>query len=387
MSARQTLRLDGEFRMHRGGVLRDPVVAFETWGKLDARRGNAVLVMTGLSPSAHAASSPEDPAPGWWEEMIGPGKPVDTQRYFVICVNSLGSCFGSTGPAAINPHTGQPYAVDFPVLSLEDIGNAAWEVVRSLGIRRLHTLIGPSMGGMSALALLVQHPGAARSLISISSAARAEPHAIALRSLQREMVRRDPDWQDGAYAPGHGPISGMRLARKLGMVTYRSAEEWRQRFGRERVASERTTGDAFGIDFEVEAYLEAHAVKFTGEFDPNCYLYLSRAMDLFDVADHGGSLESGLAGLDLERALVIGVETDALFPLHQQRELAAALAAPGREIEFLGLPSIQGHDAFLVDMDRLRPPIAKFLQQAAAVAPPVAAPAGRGGRITPFRRS
>ncbi|MCC5869591.1 MAG: homoserine O-acetyltransferase [Gammaproteobacteria bacterium] len=362
MTARKTLTLEGQFVLHRGGRLHAPVIAYETWGRLDRRRDNAVLVFTGMSPSAHAASSPEDPAPGWWEEMIGPGKPIDTQRYFVICVNSLGSCFGSTGPASINPETGQPFRLDFPVLSLEDVAEAAWQVVRSLGVRRLHTVVGPSMGGMSALALLIRHPGCSRGLLSISSAARAEPFAIALRSLQREMVRQDPEWKGGSYAPGRGPLRGMRMARKLGMITYRSAEEWRQRFGRERIAAERVTGDAFDMDFEVESYLESHAVKFTGEFDANCYLYLSRAMDLFDVADHGGSVAAGLAGLQLERALVIGMDTDFLFPVHQQRELADALAAPERTVEFLALPSIQGHDAFLVDMDRLRPPVARFLQ-------------------------
>lgn len=361
MSARQSFRIDGEFALYRGGKLHDPVVAYETWGRLDRSRENAVLVFPGMSPSAHAAASPADPAPGWWEGMIGPGLPLDTSRYFVICVNSLGSCFGSTGPASTDPETGRPYATTFPVLSLEDVANAAWALVSALGIRQLDTVVGPSMGGMSALALVLQHPGASRRLVSISSAMRAEPLAIGLRSLQREMVRRDPEWRSGRYEPGRGPLRGMRLARKLGMITYRSAEEWRQRFGRERVSGERATGDPFGIDFEVEAYLEAHARKFIGEFDANAYLYLSRAMDLFDVADHGGSVAAAMARTGLERALVIGVETDLLFPLHQQRELAEALEAGGCEVEFHALPCLQGHDAFLVDMDRMRPPMATFL--------------------------
>jgi homoserine O-acetyltransferase len=216
------------------------------------------------------------------------------------------------------------------------------------------------MGGMTTLAFALQNPGFARNLLLISTAARSLPFSIALRSLQREMIRKDPAWEGGAYPAGAGPIGGMRLARKLGMLTYRSAREWEQRFGRERIEGERECGDAFCMDFEVEAYLEAHAQKFTGQFDANCYLYLSRASDLFDVAEHGGSVEAGLARIEADRIRVIGVETDFLFPLHQQQELARLLAAPGRDVTLVELPSIQGHDAFLVDMDRFRPVIAEF---------------------------
>ena len=174
------------------------------------------------------------------------------------------------------------------------------------------------------------------------------------------MIRTDPDWRKGSYPPGEGPIKGMRMARKLGMISYRSPQEWVQRFARERVPEERKTGDAFAIDFEIEAYLESHANKFIGQFDANCYLYLSRAMDLFDVADHGGSVDAGLSRIKLQQALVVGVETDILFPLHQQGELAIGLEAAGIETEFVRLSSLQGHDSFLVDMDRLRPVVAGF---------------------------
>jgi homoserine O-acetyltransferase len=355
IGARRLLQHDGAFRMRSGGVLDSPVIAYETWGELAPARDNAVLLFTGLSPSAHAASSAADPAPGWWEEMVGPDKPIDTDRYFVICVNSLGSCFGSTGPASINPATGERYGIEFPVLMLEDVAAGGELVLRSHGIEQPHTVAGCSMGGMTALAWCMAHPGRAKSLLSISSSARAMPFAIALRSLQREMIRRDPAWRSGRYPPSDGPIQGMRLARKLGMITYRSAAEWRVRFGRERVASERQTGDPFGIDFEVESYLEAHANKFTGGFDANSYLYLSRAMDLFDAAEHGGSIETGVKRARVPSATVIGVRTDFLFPIDQQRELAHALEAAGAEVAFHSLPSIQGHDAFLVDMDRFRP--------------------------------
>lgn len=359
-SAKKIIELAEPFSMRGGGSLQDVRLAYETWGKLSPARDNAVLLFTGLSPSAHAASSAADPSPGWWEEMVGQGKPIDSNRFFIICVNSLGSCFGSTGPASINPTTDVPYRLEFPVLTIEDIAHAGFEVVRGLGLDRLHAVVGSSMGGMSALAFTILYPQMSQGLVSISAATRARPFAIALRSLQREIIRKDPAWQEGNYQVGQGPVTGMRLARKLGMITYRSAKEWHERFGRERVPEERRTGDAFGIDFEVESYLEAHANKFTGQFDANCYLYLSRAMDLFDVAEHGGSVEAGLAKSGAKNALIIGVETDFLFPLEQQRHLANGLSTPGRSVEFVPLPSIQGHDSFLVDMDRFRPVIARF---------------------------
>ncbi|MGI9309860.1 MAG: homoserine O-acetyltransferase family protein, partial [Gammaproteobacteria bacterium] len=249
--ARQKIQIDGQFEMRRGGAIESPTVAWESWGELNEAGDNAVLIFTGLSPSAHATSSVEDPAPGWWEEMVGPSRPIDTKRYFVICVNSLGSCFGSTGPASENPATGEIYRLKFPVITLEDVAAAGKAVLDHLGIEKLDTVLGPSMGGMTALAFSVLFPDVARRLMLISTAVRSLPFSIALRSMQREMIRRDPDWQDGNYESGNGPITGMRLARKLGMVSYRSAAEWDQRFGRERIAAERATGDSFAIDFEI----------------------------------------------------------------------------------------------------------------------------------------
>lgn len=362
VNARRAVVYDGEFPMHRGGTLLDPTIAYETWGILNAARDNAVLIFTGLSPSAHAASSPKDPTAGWWEDVIGPGKPIDTRRYFVICVNSLGSCFGSTGPASIDPRTGQVYRLTFPVLSLEDVARGGYEVLRALEVERLYALVGPSMGGMTALGFEVLFPGMNERLCLMSTGPRSLPFSIALRSLQREIIRRDPNWQDGNYTAGKLPLAGMRMARKLGMITYRSAEEWRQRFGRERAPMEHIGGDAFGVVFEIESYLEHHANKFTGQFDPNCYLYLSRASDLFDISEHGASVEAGLARVQANDVQIIGVKTDFLFPIYQQQELADGLTKAGRRVEYVALDSLQGHDSFLVDMDSYRPLIAKFFR-------------------------
>ncbi len=362
VSARKIIRHDGPFRMHRAGFLESPSFAYETWGELDEARDNAILIFTGLSPSAHAASCAEDPTPGWWEEMVGSGKPIDSDRYYVICVNSLGSCFGSTGPASIDPLTGKRYRLNFPVLTLEDVAESAWYVVQQLGIDKLHTVVGCSMGGMTGLAFCVRHPDRVRQFVSISSASRALPFSIAVRSLQREMIRSDPKWLKGHYDVGDPPITGQRLARKLGMITYRSAEEWAQRFGRERATDHARIEDQFVAEFAVEAYLENVAQKFTGSFDPNCYLYLSHASDLFDLAEYGGSLAQGFGRLRLERALVIGVTTDILFPIEQQRELAEGFAINCKDTELAELDCILGHDSFLVDMDAFRPVIWNFLE-------------------------
>ena len=360
--------LASPFPMKRGGVLHGARIAYETWGTLSPARDNAVLILTGLSPDAHAASSAADPTPGWWEAMLGPGKPIDSDRWFVVCVNSLGSCKGSTGPASIDPATGQPYLLSFPELSIEDIADAAAEVVRGLGIERLACVIGNSMGGMTALSLLARHRRIARAHINISGSARALPFSIAVRSLQREAIRLDPNWNGGEYDDAIYPESGMRIARKLGVITYRSALEWDGRFGRVRLdESASAEDDPFGLEFQVESYLEGHARRFVRRYDPNCYLYLSRSMDWFDLADQAGgdtlAALAALAGNGVERALAIGANTDILFPVQQQQEVADGLARGGAEAEFIGMDSPQGHDAFLVDFERFGPAVRDFLDR------------------------
>jgi len=361
-SATEYVHLDCEFRMHRGGVLQSPTVAYETWGELNEAKDNAVLIFSGLSPSAHATSCVLDPSPGWWEDMIGSGFPIDTDTYYVICVNSLGSCLGSTGPASIDPTTGERYRLSFPVLTLEDVADAGHHVLQHLGIDTVHTVVGCSMGGMSGLAFCLRHKDAVRRFVSVSSATRAMPFSIAIRSLQRELIRSDQKWNKGNYEPDNSPIGGQRLARKLGMISYRSAEEWAQRFGRERSTDPMRSEDQFVSEFSVESYLDHHANKFSGAFDPNCYLYLSHASDLFDLAEYGGSLESGFSRLELERALVIGVTSDILYPLEQQRELAAGIASVCGDTKLVELDCIRGHDSFLVDMDAFRPALCEFFE-------------------------
>lgn len=357
--------LPASFPMKRGGALQGAHVAFETWGTLNAARDNAILILTGLSPDAHVAARAENGEPGWWEAMVGPDKPIDTGRWHVVCVNALGSCKGSTGPASLDAASGAAYRLDFPELSIEDGADAARHVLRALGIERLACLIGNSMGGMSALSLLLRHPGIARSHLNISGAARALPFSIAIRSLQREAIRLDPAWNEGDYDEARYPESGMRMARKLGVITYRSALEWDGRFGRVRLDSDRRDDeDPFGLEFEVESYLEGHARRFVRRFDPNSYLYLSRSMDWFDLGEgFDGDAMRGLAavGANLERAVAIGVRTDILFPVQQQQEIAEGLRVGSCEATFLPLESPQGHDAFLVDIERFGPAVRSLL--------------------------
>ena len=348
--------------LHRGGELHAGVIAYETWGTLNGARDNAIMIVTGMSPSAHAASSSLDPTPGWWEPMIGRDRSFDTERYFIVCVNSLGSCKGSTGPASAHPDDGLPYRLRFPSISIEDVADGAAAVAYALGIERLRAVVGPSMGGMTAQAMALRHPQLVPNLIVMSCAARSSAFAIALRSLQRQIVRADPGYANGQYAHAIDVASGMGLARKLGVATYRSPQEWRERFGRERQKQVRSD-DPFASEFQIESYLDAHARRWAGGFDPLSYLYLSRAMDWFDLTDYGDSVEAACRQMAVEHALVIGVATDILFPVEQQEELAEALAAAGADVDFQSLPSIQGHDAFLVDIPRFAPVISRFLDR------------------------
>jgi homoserine O-acetyltransferase len=361
-SARRFASLPSPFRLHRGGSLEDAVVAYETWGELNAARDNAILLFTGLSPSAHAASSAEDPSEGWWEPIVGPGRAIDTDRWFVVCVNSLGSPFGSTSPLSINPATGHAYRLDFPELSIEDIAAAGHETVRSLGIERLEAVIGPSLGGIVVLAFVAQFPGVARRLVSISGTDAASPVAIALRSVQREAILRDPEWQGGNYHPDQPPRTGMRLARKIGTITYRSSLEWNERFGREPLGGNAVRASGFAPEFAIEGYLEAHAERFVRSFDANCYLYLSRAMDRFDLAAHAPPREV-FARAGLASALVIGVQSDMLFQLHEQERIAKALVDAAVPTTLVTMPSREGHDAFLVDIPRFDATLRRYLSE------------------------
>lgn len=376
-SAARQVPLPSPFRLQAGGVLVGAEVAVETYGRLAPGRDNAVLLFTGLSASAHAHSHPGDVSPGWWEAMIGPGRALDTDRFFVISVNSLGSCFGSTGPASPNPVSGCPYGADFPELRVEDIARASQAAVDSFGIDRLAAVIGASLGGMTVLAHAVCFPGKARALVSISGALAASASAIATRSLQREIV-------GSALRSGAGRASveqAMRWARKIGILSYVGTALLEKRFARQQ--SEPFAGHPSGTEFEVESWLEHVAQKFVRQFDPWAYWTISRAMDLFDFGSHGATpqgdavvhahADSDVARaasfLRVERALVIGVEEDLLFPVEQQRAVASVLRAAGIDTDYVELSSAYGHDAFLTEEQLFTPVLAGFLQGPAKGSP------------------
>ena len=377
--AARSCALPAPFRLQGGGELVGAVVAAETWGELNAARDNAVLVFTGLSVGAHAASHGDDPTAGWWEKQIGPGKALDTDQLFVICVNSLGSCFGSTGPASTNPATGERYGTTFPLLHVADIARAGQAAVEQLGIQKLLAVVGPSLGGMTVMAHAAQFPEAARGMVSISGALAPHAYAVATRSLQREIV--GTAWRNPA-ASKEEIATAMRHARKVGVLSYIGGDLLESRFG--RTPAQAPADTASGTRFEVESWLDYQAAKFERVFDPGAYWVISRAMDLFEFGalqpvtavatpaatlplDTGNAAQvaaartHAAARLRHERALVIGIHEDHLFPLEQQRQLAELVTAAGIPTKFLEMHSPHGHDAFLVEHEAFAQALKRFL--------------------------
>ena len=334
-------------------------IEYETWGTLAPAKDNVLLLTTGLSPSSHARSNALNPEPGWWEDMIGPGRPLDTNRWFVICNNSFGSCYGSTGPASTDPRTGRPYRLTFPCLSIEDIATTSRLLLKSLGIHPVAAVVGSSMGGMTALAYGVLFPFEAERIMSISAGAHALPFAISMRSTQREAIRLDPDWKGGDYAPDQPPKNGMRIARKMGVTTYRSPGEWNERFGRKRIAP--PPADPFATRFEIESYLDHQADKFVGRFDANALLYLTSAIDHFDLSEGHGSVAAALAS-SRGRFLLLTFTSDWLYPAEQLAKVAGELRQAGKRVTYRCIDSDRGHDAFLVEHEKQARVIGAFLE-------------------------
>lgn len=264
-----------------GGILPEFNIAYETWGTLNADRSNAILLHTGLSASSHAHSTETNPNPGWWEKFIGPGKPIDTDRFFVVCTNVIGGCYGSTGPGSVDPANGEQYATRFPILTMDDMVRAQFRLLDHLKVDRLYASVGSSMGGMLSLAAGVLFPERVGRIASISGCARSHPYSIAMRHTQRQVLMMDPNWNRGFYYGRVPPHAGMKLAREIATVTYRSGPEWEQRFGRRRADPSRPP--ALCPDFLIETYLDHAGEKWCLTYDPNSLLYVSKAMDLFDL--------------------------------------------------------------------------------------------------------
>ncbi|MGF1463616.1 MAG: homoserine O-acetyltransferase [Maricaulaceae bacterium] len=351
-----------------GGQRLDGVrLAYEITGDLNADRSNAVLVCHALTGDQYVARPhPVTAKPGWWDRMVGPTKPIDTDRFAVICVNVLGGCMGSTGPASLNPETNAPYALEFPVITIADMVRAEAEVVDALGIERLAAIVGGSMGGMRALQWAAAFKTRADVYIAIAAAARHSAQNIALHEIGRQAIMADPDWRGGRYQDaGVRPTKGLAVARMTAHVTYLSEAALHRKFGRNLQARD-APSFGFDADFQVESYLRHQGARFVERFDANSYLYITRAMDYFDLAasEGEGSLARAFDGVN-GRFCLISFDSDWLYPTEESRDIVRALAAAGQDVSFFEIESDKGHDAFLLDEPKLDAAVRGLLEAAA----------------------
>ena len=353
-----------EIVLEGGGRLGQVTIAYETYGRLNREKSNAILICHALSGDAHAAGFHEsDEHPGWWDDMIGPGKGFDTEKYLVICSNILGGCKGSTGPSSINPETGRPYGVDFPVITIRDMTNIQKRLIDHLGIKQLLAVAGGSMGGMQVLQWCLSYPEMVRLAIPIATTAGSSPMQIAFNEVGRGAIISDPNWNNGDYYDGETPKAGLALARMIGHITYLSDNSMREKFGRKLQDRERYGFD-FSADFQVESYLHYKGNSFVKRFDANSYLYITKAMDYFDLAKNGSLFESFRNVKS--KFLVISITSDWLYPPYQSREIVAALSAHGIDVAYVEMNSGYGHDAFLLETGQMTYVIKNFLSGVSA---------------------
>jgi homoserine O-acetyltransferase/O-succinyltransferase len=343
-----TVRFDS-ISLDSGATLAPVEVAYETYGTLNDRKSNSILILHAFSGDAHAAGiSPLTGKPGWWDNSIGPGKAFDTNRYFVICANVLGGCRGTTGPSSVNSATGCPYAMSFPVITIGDMVRLQKMLIDSLGIERLLAVAGGSMGGMQALEWAVSYPDSVVAAIPIASTGRHSAQQIAFNEVGRQAIMADPDWNEGDYYSGKPPARGLAVARMVGHITYMSDDSMREKFGR-RLRGKENFGFGFDVDFEVESYLRYRGSEFVSRFDANSYLYITKAMDYFDLTNGRQSLATAFEKVGA-RFLVISFTSDWLYPSYQSQEIVRALRTRNCDVAYCELESNYGHDAFLVDV-------------------------------------
>jgi homoserine O-acetyltransferase len=385
------------FAFKNGQLLHGLTVRYETYGTLNATRDNAVLICHALSGNHHAAgwNSPTDKKPGWWNNLIGPGKAVDTRRFFVVCANVPGGCSGSTGPSSPNPATGEAYGLRFPALTILDMVRAQKLLLDHLGVAELHTVIGGSMGGMTAMLFAIEFPRFTRRLLAMATTAREGAQAIAFNEVGRQAIMQDPAWNNGDYPRDGGPRVGLAIARMMAHITYLSDASMDRKFGRRTIQSrakspqlaaelsplapsanpQSATPDPqssaaaadFNIQFEVESYLRHQGQTFINRFDANSYLYITRALDQFDLDHAYGSLEQAFAPVQAE-SLVVGFTSDWLFPPEQNRAIALALLRAGKRASYAELATDLGHDSFLLESEELYALVRGFLERDAPYA-------------------
>lgn len=348
--------------LDNGEVLGPVTLAYETYGRLNAKRSNAILICHALSGDAHAAGrhTLHDPTTGWWDTCIGPGKAFDTERYFVICSNVIGGCQGSTGPSSTNPSTGQPYGLRFPVITIGDMVRAQRHLIDHLGIERLLAVVGGSMGGMQVLQWASSYPERLRAAIPIATTAQHSPMLIAFGEVGRQAIYADPHWNGGDYYAGPHPDTGLAVARMIGHITYLSEASMHHKFGR-RLQKRAHFGYDFQTDFAVESYLRYNGQRFTQRFDANSYLYVTKALDYFDLAHGPGSLAKAFECANEIAFLVLSFTSDWLYPAYHSKELVSALHAVGAEVTYLNIESTWGHDAFLLEVDTMTNLLSQFI--------------------------
>ncbi|MDO9230850.1 MAG: homoserine O-acetyltransferase [Syntrophales bacterium] len=348
----------GTLALESGETLGPVTLAYETYGTLNPEKSNAILVLHALSGDAHAAGLLRDEeAPGWWDAMIGPGKPFDTDQYFVICSNVIGGCKGSTGPSSVNPQSGQPYGTEFPFVTIADMVHAQRRLIDFLGIDRLLCVVGGSMGGMQALQWVASYPERVRSAIPIATALKHSPQQIAFNEVSRQSIMADPAWREGNYYETGQPEKGLSVARMIGHITFMSDQSMEEKFSRKLKKGHLNFN--FDVDFEVEGYLRYRGANFVKRFDANSYLYITKAMDYFDLS--GGKLINGRA-VDT-RFLVISFQSDWLYPSYQSQEIVRQLKLKRVDATYCELKSTYGHDAFLVELEGQTTLIHHFLEK------------------------
>ena len=357
-----TFATDEPFLLESGHSISPITVRYETYGTLDADRSNAILIVHAFSGDAHVAGrhSETDRRPGWWDSMVGPGRAFDTDRYFVICSNVLGGCQGTTGPGSINPATGKPYGLAFPIVTIEDMVRVQHELLRSLGIERLLAVAGGSMGGMQALQWAVTYPDAVAGVLVLASTSRLSAQGIAFNAVGRNAIISDPRWNQGDYYGKEIPSRGLAIARMVAHITYLSDASMHQKFGR-RLQEKGDTRFEFDEQFEVESYLEYKGGTFVDRFDPNTYIYLSKALDYFDLSAKHGSLEEALT-VCRSKFLVVSFTSDWLYPSYQAKEIVVALMREHKDVSYVEIDCPFGHDSFLLETERQTPMIRSFLK-------------------------
>jgi len=356
-----------------GGILHDVTVAYETYGRLSEQRDNVILVTHALTGDSHVAPHHEQDEPGWWDALIGPGRPLDTDRFYIICSNVLGGCQGTTGPSSINPATGLPYGSTFPQITVRDMVRVQKRLLHQLGIHHLVMVVGGSMGGMQALEWAVTYPEFMDGVAAIAAPGYGSAQAIAYSQVARQAVMLDPAWNNGDYYQSEGPRQGLAVARALGMITYQSEPSMAAKFGRK----------ARNGHYEVENYLDYQGDKLFQRFDANSFLCLQRALDLYDLGEGYSSYKTALARIEA-RVLVVGVNSDILYPAYQQAELTKNLRQVGVRAEYAELDSPHGHDGFLLDFHLLRPILNNFLNTVAPTRQPWGRSFFRASRLAYF---